>query len=114
MNANTLRQPIYLNVQCARALAAIAVVAFHLHVLPSGQAGVDVFFLISGFITSCVAPYEGLDFLVKRLIRIVPLYWVTTLDIYAIALLRPHRPNTTTAAPDYLDQCDSRDPVVLS
>ncbi|AOJ34076.1 acyltransferase family protein [Burkholderia metallica] len=102
MNANAQRQPIYLNIQCARALAALAVVAYHLHVLPSGQAGVDVFFVISGFIMACVAPYEGRDFLVKRLIRIVPLYWVTTLGIYAIALFRPHWLNTTTAAPDYL------------
>ncbi|OED13098.1 acyltransferase [Burkholderia sp. A2] len=102
MSANIRRQPIYLNIQSARALAALAVVAYHLHVLPSGQAGVDVFFVISGFIMSCVAPYEGRDFLVKRLIRIVPLYWVTTLGIYAIALLRPHWLNTTTAAPDYL------------
>lgn len=102
MSANTRRQPIYLNIQSARALAALAVVAYHMHVLPSGQAGVDVFFVISGFIMSCVAPYEGRDFLVKRLIRIAPLYWVTTLGIYAIALLRPHWLNTTTAAPDYL------------
>ncbi|NHV26687.1 acyltransferase [Burkholderia sp. D-99] len=102
MSANTRHRPIYQNIQSARALAALAVVAYHLHVLPSGQAGVDVFFVISGFIMSCVAPYEGRDFLVKRLIRIVPLYWVTTLGIYAIALLRPHWLNTTTAAPDYL------------
>ena len=102
MSTNTRHQPIYLNIQSARALAALAVVAYHLHVLPSGQAGVDVFFVISGFIMSCVAPYEGRDFLVKRLIRIVPLYWLTTLGVYAIALLRPHWLNTTTAVPDYL------------
>lgn len=72
MSANTRRQPIYLNIQCARALAALAVVAYHLHVLPPGQAGVDVFFVISGFIMSCAAPHDGRDFLVKRLIRIVP------------------------------------------
>ncbi|MGS0895678.1 acyltransferase family protein [Burkholderia stagnalis] len=102
MIASTRHRPIYLNIQGARALAALAVVAYHLHVLPSGQAGVDVFFVISGFIMACVAPYEGRDFLVKRLIRIVPLYWVTTLGIYAIAILRPHWLNTTTAAPDYL------------
>ncbi|WP_126283923.1 acyltransferase family protein [Burkholderia stagnalis] len=102
MNANTPSRTIYHNIQCARALAALAVVAYHMHVLPFGQAGVDVFFVISGFIMSCVAPREGRDFLVKRLIRIAPLYWLTTLGVYAIALLRPHWLNTTTAAPDYL------------
>ena len=56
MNAGMRRRPIYLNIQCARALAALAVVAYHLNVLPFGQAGVDVFFVISGFIMACVAP----------------------------------------------------------
>ncbi|WP_419689850.1 acyltransferase family protein [Burkholderia theae] len=90
------------NIQAARAFAALAVVAYHMHVLPFGQAGVDVFFVISGFIMSCVAPDEGRAFFRKRLVRIVPLYWVTTLGIYAIAVLRPHWLNTTTAAPEYL------------
>ncbi|KVA59013.1 acyltransferase [Burkholderia cepacia] len=90
------------NIQAARAFAALAVVAYHMHVLPFGQAGVDVFFVISGFIMSWVAPGEGRTFFRKRLVRIVPLYWVTTLGIYAIAVLRPHWLNSTTAAPEYL------------
>ncbi|MEN2469119.1 acyltransferase [Burkholderia sp. GS2Y] len=90
------------NIQAARAFAALAVVAYHMHVLPFGQAGVDVFFVISGFIMSWVAPDEGRAFFRKRLVRIVPLYWVTTLGIYPIAVLRPHWLNTTTAAPEYL------------
>ncbi|WP_260435703.1 acyltransferase family protein [Burkholderia cepacia] len=90
------------NIQAARAFAALAVVAYHMHVLPFGQAGVDVFFVISGFIMSWVAPGEGRMFFRKRLVRIVPLYWVTTLGIYAIAVLRPHWLNSTTAAPEYL------------
>ncbi|KAB1592078.1 acyltransferase [Burkholderia cepacia] len=90
------------NIQAARAFAALAVVAYHMHVLPFGQAGVDVFFVISGFIMSWVAPGEGRMFFRKRLVRIVPLYWVTTLGIYAIAVLRPQWLNSTTAAPEYL------------
>ncbi|WP_052007145.1 acyltransferase family protein [Burkholderia paludis] len=90
------------NIQGARALAALSVVAYHMHVLPFGQAGVDVFFVISGFIMSWVAPDEGRAFFRKRLIRIVPLYWLTTIGIYAIAVLRPQWLNTTTAAPEYL------------
>ena len=54
----------------ALACAALAVVGYHMNVLPSGQAGVDVFFVISGFIMSEVAPREGRAFLRKRLIRI--------------------------------------------
>ncbi|KAG8150034.1 acyltransferase family protein [Burkholderia catarinensis] len=97
------RQPVvFQNIQGARALAALAVVGYHMGMLPSGQAGVDVFFVISGFIMSCVAPREGRDFLRKRLIRIVPLYWLTTLGVFAIALVRPQWLNSTTAGLDYL------------
>lgn len=101
---NPLDRPggFFPNIQCARAFAALAVVAYHMGVLPFGQAGVDVFFVISGFIMSQVAPREGRAFLRKRLIRIVPLYWLTTLGVYAIATWRPQWLNSTTARFDYL------------
>ncbi|KVS23198.1 acyltransferase [Burkholderia cepacia] len=102
MRDDVRQRAFFPNIQAARAFAALAVVAYHMRVLPFGQAGVDVFFVISGFIMSWVAPNEGRAFFRKRLIRIVPLYWVTTLGIYAIAVLRPQWLNTTTAAPEYL------------
>ncbi|UXU89846.1 acyltransferase family protein [Burkholderia sp. S-53] len=102
MRDDVRQRAFFPNIQAARAFAALAVVAYHMHVLPFGQAGVDVFFVISGFIMSWVAPDEGRAFFRKRLVRIVPLYWVTTLGIYTIAVLRPHWLNTTTAAPEYL------------
>ena len=45
-----------------------------------GQAGVDVFFVISGFIMWTVTSTETAPhvFLLRRVIRIVPLYWVAT------------------------------------
>jgi exopolysaccharide production protein ExoZ len=96
------RRELLHNVQGARALAALAVVAYHLGVMPFGQCGVDVFFVISGFIMAYVAPAEGRRFLVKRLIRILPLYWLSTLGIYVIATVKPQWLNTTTASPVYL------------
>jgi peptidoglycan/LPS O-acetylase OafA/YrhL len=90
------------NIQGARALAALFVVAFHLGILPFGQCGVDVFFVISGFIMSYVAPAEGRVFLIKRLIRIVPLYWLLTVGVYTIAVVRPQWLNTTTDGFSYL------------
>ncbi len=57
-----------------------------------GRAGVDVFFVISGFILwrvtagRIVAPT---DFLWRRLIRVAPLYWLTTLAVAATAALWP-------------------------
>jgi exopolysaccharide production protein ExoZ len=100
------------SIQLLRAAAAIAVVfthaitrlgysfpdtASHLHLTgPNGQilagdAGVDVFFVISGFIMYFVhhndfgVPGASLKFLEKRILRIVPIYWLlTTLAVAAI------------------------------
>ncbi|HIH2748783.1 acyltransferase [Burkholderia aenigmatica] len=102
MQTVPLHSGIFQNLQCARALAALAVVGYHMGVLPFGQAGVDIFFVISGFIMSVVAPREGRAFLRKRLVRIVPLYWLTTLGVFAIAVVKPHWLNSTTAGIDYL------------
>ncbi len=84
------------SVQILRAIAALFVVAFHATVLwhdrfdPSvrpwqeGNAGVDLFFVISGFImvwssTRLVGLADGWwRFLVLRLVRITPMYWLAT------------------------------------
>jgi exopolysaccharide production protein ExoZ len=71
-----------LSIQYLRALAAIAVVAFHSgRATILGQAGVDVFFVISGFIMWMVTerPVGPASFLWHRILRIVPLYWIATL-----------------------------------
>ncbi len=84
------RRPI-VTVQYLRGAACLAVVAFH--VLGGsdgsfyvGQAGVDVFFLISGFIMWTVTARREpapLPFLWRRVTRIVPLYWGITLLVFA-------------------------------
>jgi len=102
MRTPDLRSGTLENLQTARALAALVVVGYHIGVLPFGECGVDVFFVISGFIMSHVAPREGNDFLRKRLIRIIPLYWLSTVGVYAIAIVRPWWLNTTTAHVSYL------------
>ncbi|HEX7260204.1 MAG TPA: acyltransferase, partial [Luteolibacter sp.] len=68
--------------------------------IPSmGQAGVDIFFVISGFvmITISVRPRKAEDkpgeFLMKRAIRIYPLYWFYTAVALAIFWLRPDLAN---------------------
>ncbi|MFB9124523.1 acyltransferase [Paraburkholderia dipogonis] len=102
MSTQSDRSRVFENVQAARALAALAVVAYHIGVLPFGQCGVDIFFVISGFIMSYVAPGEGRGFLPRRLVRILPLYWLSTLGVYFIAMFSPHWLNTTTAGAVYL------------
>jgi exopolysaccharide production protein ExoZ len=81
-------------IQIARGVAALAVVGCH--ALPNfavGGAGVDLFFVISGFVM--VHSSERLfgrdgavqEFLWRRIIRIVPLYWTTTTILLAYILV---------------------------
>jgi exopolysaccharide production protein ExoZ len=49
-----------------------------------GQAGVDIFFVISGFIMYTAAREElPLDFIKRRFVRVVPLYWFATAATFA-------------------------------
>ena len=88
-----------LSIQYLRALAALSVVAFHAcqwAKIPFdiGSAGVDVFFVISGFImwrTTSGAQARPVAFLRKRAIRIVPLYWIVTIGLVVSALAFPDR-----------------------
>ncbi|MCW2544600.1 MAG: acyltransferase 3 [Frankiales bacterium] len=93
-------------VQVLRALAALAVVGVHLTArsheyahrtlwhdqLEFGTSGVDVFFVISGFILCTVhrADVGHLDrlrgFATKRVVRVFPLYWLVTLVLLPVYL----------------------------
>lgn len=71
-----------LSVQYLRAFAALSVVALHTTWTRTdiGMAGVDVFFVISGFVMMHVSR-PGVTpgtFLRDRLIRVLPLYWIMT------------------------------------
>jgi exopolysaccharide production protein ExoZ len=76
------------SIQYVRAIAALAVVTWHsiyhvktgYHFLFRGQAGVDLFFIVSGFIMTYIgsrAISPG-RFLLSRLAKVVPLYWIAT------------------------------------
>lgn len=75
-----------------RALAVLAVVIFHLNKqwLPGGFVGVDIFFVISGFlITGIVArqaasgSFSFADFYMRRVRRILPAAQLATLSTLA-------------------------------
>jgi exopolysaccharide production protein ExoZ len=63
----------------------------------TGAAGVDIFFLISGFIMVYVSPpyrngsKPAGDFLIRRLIRIYPMYALVTLAMIALAAFQFYR-----------------------
>jgi exopolysaccharide production protein ExoZ len=104
-----LKQTFY-SIQALRGLAASLVVIAHIFEHPSrgdpnallltGRFGVEIFFVISGFVMTHVAG-EGTfapgAFAFRRIMRIVPLYWVCTLLVFAVALVAPALFKTTTA-----------------
>jgi exopolysaccharide production protein ExoZ len=106
---NEVKRPTFRGIQALRGFAACMVVIHHatqqwsLYVVgggPSlfwanGAAGVDIFFVISGFVMSMSTigrehkTHPALNFLGRRLIRLVPLYWVITfIFLFKLELLR--------------------------
>jgi len=90
-----------LYIQYLRGIAAMLVVLHHArnpqpwlfdplaNVSYLGGAGVDIFFVISGFIMFIAARNEAVgDFIQRRLTRIVPLYWLATLLLLVITIVR--------------------------
>ena len=101
---------VLLSIQALRCFAVMGVILFHVQhyytnklrmpgFLPNfdvGSAGVDLFFVISGFIM--VYAFERLFgqpggtriFLLRRLARIVPMYWAAT-TVFLVYVLAPIR-----------------------
>jgi exopolysaccharide production protein ExoZ len=88
-------------IQYLRAVAAIMVVCYHVifHWIPDQEphyrflsAGVDIFFVISGFVMWSLTagrPGGSWEFFSRRLKRIVPLYWLMTTLMLLVVLLQP-------------------------
>jgi exopolysaccharide production protein ExoZ len=104
-----LKQTFY-SIQALRGLAAGLVVIAHIFEHPArgdpnallltGRFGVEIFFVISGFVMTHVAgdgPFNAGAFAIRRTLRIVPLYWVCSILVFAVALVAPALFKTTTA-----------------
>lgn len=104
------------NIQILRALAALMVVFVHcsilvapigipLHAVESFASGVDLFFVISGFIIVQTTQKQSItpwSFMLNRIARVVPLYWLLTILTFAIALFFPNFLGGTKAVFTYL------------
>lgn len=96
------------NIQVLRAFAAINVLIFHIIGTASGYAastvfiqtlqgwgenGVDLFFVISGFVmlhTQMKRRQAPMHFLKLRILRIVPLYWLLTAFVVIVCTISPN------------------------
>jgi len=94
------------NIQLLRAFAAVAVVIFHTgfafpYMRPFGSFGVDVFFVISGYIMARILDPDSDStsdfFFRRRVLRIVPPYWFFTLLLFLAALRVPQLMGATRA-----------------
>ena len=104
------------NIQALRGVAVLLVVFFHMvtiekkyggtnTLLPDyfqfGMFGVDLFFVISGFVMVTVTrgkfqqPRQAVTFLYHRISRIYPLYWFYSLLVLAVFLLQPSFVNSS-------------------
>ena len=94
------------DIQWLRAIAAIEVVLWHSDLVTKhfsaadidgslyqrfGGFGVELFFIISGYVICLTAPRHasGGEFMVKRIVRLVPLYWCFTALIFLAAFVNP-------------------------
>ena len=120
------------NIQALRAIAANGVLISHLliveqkyshagPILPAdsrfGAFGVDLFFVISGFIMATIATDKSWHkFLADRAWRILPPYWFYTTVVLVVSLLAPAAVNSSFAhqpsvwrsyllIPDTVDPC---------
>lgn len=102
---------MYKSLQAVRAGAALLVVLFHIGATMAldkyfgsqwlstyfsfGDAGVEIFFVLSGFIiyhahrSDISTPRRLADYIWKRLTRVYPVYWIVFLTVYLAALSIP-------------------------
>jgi peptidoglycan/LPS O-acetylase OafA/YrhL len=104
-----------LTLQVTRGVAANLVVLSHLsiieakytggHILPAfavyGTSGVDIFFVLSGFIMVIIAGkgIGAVRFLWRRVARIYPAYWLVSLIVLATSLVEPGWVNSSLQGP---------------
>lgn len=97
------------SVQILRGVAALVVLFSHINhktlqlgvqttnIFSWGGIGVDIFFIISGFIMMLVTNKDSskLQFISNRVIRIIPAYWTVTIIALGVYLVAPSLVNSS-------------------
>lgn len=106
------------SIQILRAIAALLVLFSHvIHKIIQknfenissfdiGASGVDLFFIISGFIMCFTCEGKNItfvDFTKNRIIRIIPLYWILTTAALFIFLIKPELINSSGGDTSIID-----------
>ncbi len=89
-------------IQALRGFTALFVALEHVRFLNCGAFGVDIFFIISGFMAMFATHEDTKHFIKKRLIRIYPLYAMVTLGTFLLLLVFPELFHLSEANPLYL------------
>ena len=85
-----MRMQFRKDVQVLRGIAVLLVVLFHLGIagFTSGLLGVDVFFVISGYLMAVMYdPSKKAEFFAKRARRLLPAYFATILATLLVAII---------------------------
>lgn len=92
-NSYNLSETYRKDIDGLRAIAIISVILYHFGCLPNGYLGVDVFFVISGYLITNIIFKESLEnrfsvtgFYFRRIRRIIPLILFTTLVALIIGM----------------------------
>lgn len=90
------------SIQALRGITALFIILEHVRFLNCGAFGVDIFFCISGFMIMFSTHKNTEYFLRKRLIRILPLYYIMTGGTFLLLALFPDMFAQSRANPIFL------------